>query len=294
MKFSSFKGLTQSLATVLSAGVLIAALAAPVFAGQTSKEPQAPAGGFSFEGPFGKHDQAQLQRGLKVWREVCSSCHSMNLVHFRDLGTESGPLWDPKYPNPNDNPRVKALAAMYQIADIDTTTGDPIKRPGIPADAFPAPYANDLVAAGANGGATPPDHSDIAKAREGGARYIYSLIALGYEHPAPAGLKITGAQNYNPYMPGDLSGFWSGKGPVPPGSFIAMPPPLKAGQVTFDDGTKSTLPQEAADVAAFLDWASDPHAEDRKRMGLGTILFLLLLSGVTFLSYKRIWRNVSH
>ncbi|HEY3814071.1 MAG TPA: cytochrome c1 [Caulobacteraceae bacterium] len=292
MKHSTFKGITR-LATVFAAGVLIAGLAAPVFAGQTAKEPRQPSQGFTFEGPFGRHNQEQLQRGFKVWREVCSSCHSMNLVHFRDLGTDGGPFWDPKYPNPNDNPRVKALAAMYQVSDIDTTTGDAIKRPGIPADAFPAPYANDLVAAGANGGAAPPDHSTIAKAREGGARYIYSLIAFGYE-PAPAGLKKTAAQNYNSYMPGDLSGFWSGKGPVPPGSFIAMPPPLKAGQVTFDDGTKSTLPQEAADVAAFLDWASDPHSEDRKEVGLGALAFLIILSGLTFFSYKRIWRNVSH
>ena len=190
---------------------------------------------------------------------------------------------------------MKAIAARDQISDIDTTTGDAIKRPGIPADAFPAPYANDLAAAGANGGAAPPDHSTIAKAREGGARYIYSLIALGYE-PAPAGLKMTAAQNYNSYMPGDLSGFWSGdKDKVPPGSFIAMPPPLKAGQVTFSTTAPSRHRlQEAADVAAFLDWASDPHAEDRKQMGLGAIGFLLLLSIVTFFSYKRIWRNVAH
>jgi ubiquinol-cytochrome c reductase cytochrome c1 subunit len=218
----------------------------------------------------------------------------MKLVHFRDLGAKGGPFYEEKYQNPNDNPVVKALAAQYQISDIDTTTGDAIKRPGIPADAIPAPYANDLVAAGANGGAAPPDHSTIAKAREGGARYIYSLIALGYNEKPPAGLKMTAAQNYNSYMPGDLSGFWSGKGPVPEGSFIAMPPPLKAGQVTFDDGTKSTLSQEAADVAAFLDWASDPHAEDRKSMGLGALAFLIILSGLTFFSYKRIWRNVSH
>lgn len=294
MKISSFNGLSQRLATVLAAGVLVAALAAPAFATQSAKEPASPPGGFSFEGPFGSHDQAQLQRGFKVWQEVCSSCHSMKLVHFRDLGAPDGPFWNPKYPNPNDNPVIKAIAARYQIADIDTTTGDAIKRPGIPADAFPSPYANDLVAAASNGGATPPDHSTIAKAREGGARYIYSLIGLGYSYPAPAGLKKTATQNYNPYMPGDLASFWSGKGDVPEGGFIAMPQPLKAGQVTFDDGTKSTLPQEAADVAAFLDWASDPHATERKQMGLGALGFLLLLSLVTFLSYKRIWRNVAH
>jgi ubiquinol-cytochrome c reductase cytochrome c1 subunit len=275
------------IVVALAAGLI----ASPAFAALSAKEPVEPKGGFSFDGPFGTHNQAQLQRGFKVWREVCSACHSMSLVHFRDLGEKGGPFWDPKY-KAADNPYVKAIAADYQIADIDTTTGDPIKRNGIPADAFPAPYANTIAAAAANG-AAPPDHSTIAKAREGGAAYIYSLIAYGYETP-PAGLKVGPGQNYNSYMKGDLGSYWSGKGPAPEGGFIAMAPPLKAGQVTFDDGTKSTLKQEAADVAAFLDWASDPHADDRKQMGLSVTIYLLILAGLTYLSYRRIWRKVSH
>ena len=193
----------KRLVMVAAAAVLVAT---PALAARTFEEPVAPKGGFSFEGPFGTHDQGQLQRGFKVWKEVCSSCHAMHLVHFRDLGAKGGPFYDEKYSNPNDNPRVKALAAEYQISDIDTTSGDPIKRPGTPADAFPSPFANSLVAAASNGGAAPPDHSTIAKAREGGAEYIYSLL-LGYRNPPP-GLKATATQNYNPWMPGDLGSYW--------------------------------------------------------------------------------------
>ena len=281
---------------VVLAAAAVTLLAAPAFAERTAEPLRSPPGGFSDEGPFGASDktayQAQLQRGFKVWQEVCASCHAMHLVHIRDLGGEGGPFWNPKYPNPNDNPVVKAIAARYQISDVDTTTGDPIKRPGAPADAFPSPYPNATAAAAANGGATPPDHSTIAKAREGGAEYIYSLLT-GYRD-APAGLKVGPGQNYNPYYPGDLTAYWSGKGEVPKGGFIAMPQPLKAGQVSYDDGTKNTLQQESADVAAFLEWASDPHADDRKEVGFGALIFLILLSGVTYLSYKRIWRNVAH
>ncbi|HWE44649.1 MAG TPA: cytochrome c1 [Caulobacteraceae bacterium] len=278
---------------LIVAAAAIALFATPALAARTADEPKSPPGGYSFNGPFGQHDQRQLQRGFKVWREVCSSCHAMHLVHFRDLGEKGGPFWNPKYKS-TDNPVVKALAAQYQISDLDTTTGDPIKRPGTPADAFPSPYPNATAAAAANGGAAPPDHSTIVKARDGGAEYIYSLIAFGYGKAVPAGLKVGPGQNYNPYYPGDLGSYYTGKGKVPTGGFIAMPQPLKAGQVTFDDGTKSTLPQESADVAAFLDWASDPHADERKEMGTGAVFFMLILAGLTFLSYKRIWRNVAH
>jgi ubiquinol-cytochrome c reductase cytochrome c1 subunit len=276
---------------LIAAAAVLTLLATPAFAGRTAKEPIDPPGGFSFEGPLGTHDQAQLQRGFKVWREVCSSCHSMKLVHFRDLGERGGPFWNPKY-KATDNPVVKQIASEYQIADIDTTTGDPIKRKGIPADGFPDPYPNAYAAAAANGGAVPPDHSVIVKAREGGAAYIYSLL-IGYKEP-PAGLTIAPGQNYNPYMPGDLASYWTGKGPVPEGGFIAMPEPLKDGQVTFDDGSKNDKAHAAADVAAFLDWASEPHAGARKQMGWAVVPFLLILAGLTWLSYKKIWRNVSH
>lgn len=285
----------SSLSKFLSLGALGLALtvSAPAFADRSFEEPRAPAGGFSFDGPFGTFNQAQLQRGYKVYKEVCSACHSMSLVSFGDLGAKGGPFWDPKYPNPSDSPVIKALAADVKVADIDGQTGEKIMRAGIPADHFPSPYPNTTAAAAGNGGAAPPDQSTLAKAREGGARYIYSILT-GYVTNPPAGLQVTPGRYYNPYMPGDLASFWHGTGPVPKGGYIAMPPPLAANRVTYDDGTKATLDQEAQDVAAFLAWASDPHADERKQLGLAVMIFLLLFAGVTYASYRAIWRNVKH
>ena len=250
-------------------------------------------GGFTFEGPFGTFDQGQLQRGYKVYREVCSACHSMSLMHFRTLGEKGGPFYDPHAANPAENRYVKALAAEVQVADIDNETGEPIQRPGIAADAFPAPYPNHTAAAAANGGAAPPDLSVMAKARHGGANYIYSILT-GY-HTPPAGLKMTNTQHYNAYMSGDLKPFMPEGAPTPPGGFIAMPPPLaQDGLVTYDDGTRATKDQMAKDVAAYIAWASEPHAVERKQAGLGVLAFLALFAGVTYLSYRRIWKNVAH
>src|SRR6185503_11701161 len=193
-------------------------------------------------------DKAQLQRGYKVYREVCSACHSMEQLYFRNLGQKGGPFFDPKYPNPNDNPVVKSLAHDIQIKDIDTDTGDAIQRPGQPSDRFPNPFANAYAAAASNGGAAPPDLSVMAKAREGGPSYIYSLVGLGFVAP-PAGLTVPAGKYYNPYYPGDLTANWHGKGPPPEGGLISMPPPLTPNKVTFDDGTPSTVQNEARDVA---------------------------------------------
>lgn len=248
---------------------------------------------WSFEGPFGRFDQAQLQRGYKVYREVCSACHSMDLMSFRNLGQKGGPFYDEKYPNPNDNPYAKAIAADYQVNDIDGETGDTIQRPGITADPFPKPFPNEAAARASNGGALPPDLSVIIKARHHGPRYVYSILT-GYQ-ASPAGLKTEPTQHYNPYFPGDLSAYWSGpENKVPQGGFIAMPPPLKAGLVTFDDGTPSTLEQEAKDVVAFLAWASEPTMVQRKQYGLAAMIYLVLFSGLLWFSYRRIWRNVAH
>jgi len=248
---------------------------------------------FSFEGPFGKFDQAQLQRGYKVYREVCSACHSMNLMYFRNLGQKGGPFYDEKYKNPNDNPYVKAIAAEYQINDVDTETGDTIQRPGVPADKFPSPFANEYAARASNGGALPPDLSVIVKARHHGAHYVYSLLS-GYKDP-PKGLTASPTQHYNPYFSGDLTPFW--KGPhdkVPVGGFIAMPPQLEPDKVTFDDGTKSTIEQQAKDVATFLAWASEPKMEERKSFGLAAMIYLFIFAALLYASYRRIWRNVAH
>ncbi len=249
---------------------------------------------FSFEGPLGKFEPAQLQRGYKVYREVCAACHSMDLLFFRNLGQKGGPFYDPKYPNPNDNPYVKAIAAEYQINDIDSETGDVIQRPGTSADKFPAPFPNEPAARASNGGALPPDLSVMAKARHHGPQYIYSLLGSGYVAP-PKGLTVAPGQYYNKYFPGALASAWSGDPDhVPAGGVLAMAPPLAPDKVTFDDGTKSTVDQQAKDVAAFIAWASEPKMVERKEFGLAAMTYLLIFTGLLYWSYRRIWRNVAH
>ncbi|WP_226637763.1 cytochrome c1 [Brevundimonas poindexterae] len=280
------------VASAVAALSLVAMAAPATAAGGGAKHPRS--GGFSFEGPFGTFDQAQLQRGYKVYREVCAACHGMQLMSFRNLGQPGGPFYDAHENwSPAENPYVRALAAEVQVPDIDTETGEPITRPATPADHFPSPYPNATAAAAANGGAAPPDLSVMAKARHDGANYIYSLLS-GYV-PAPQGLKMAPGQHYNPYMAGDLAPFWEGdEHHVPPGGFIAMPAPLSDGQVTYDDGSPQTVDQYAKDVAAFIAWASDPHAVERKRTGFGVLIFLLLFAGLTYASYRRIWKGIAH
>ncbi|HXV00179.1 MAG TPA: cytochrome c1 [Caulobacteraceae bacterium] len=278
--------------TALASALVGAILCGPALAATTELTPKDVH--WSFEGPLGMYDQAQLQRGYKVYREVCSSCHSMNMIAFRNLGDKGGPFWNPKYPNPNNNPAVKAIAADYQIADIDSDTGEAIKRPGTSADYFPNPYANPVAGRAANGGALPPDMSLLAKAREGGPAYIYSIVT-GDETTHPAGMTVPAGKYYDPYIAGDMAAYWKGDpNKVPRGGFIAMPPPLAPGKVTFDDGTKSTTAQEAWDVAAFLEWAADPKMEERKQLGLAALIFLTLFSGLLYVSYRGVWRDVEH
>jgi ubiquinol-cytochrome c reductase cytochrome c1 subunit len=248
---------------------------------------------WSFEGPFGKFDTEQLQRGYKVYHDVCSACHSMNLMHYYNLGQPGGPFYDPKYPKPIDNPRVKALAAEAKVADIDQDTGDPVQRPATAADIFKAPFSNEFAARASNGGALPPDLSIIVKARDGGPRYVYSILT-GYV-PPPPGLTVPPGKAYNPYMPGDLTSYWSGpKDKVPPGGFIAMPFQLAPDRVTFDDGHKATTDEEAQDVVAFLTWTSEPHQTERKQMGFAVLIYLLIFTGVLYASYRTIGRNIGH
>jgi ubiquinol-cytochrome c reductase cytochrome c1 subunit len=234
---------------------------------------------WSFDNPvFGKFDQAQLQRGYKVYHDVCANCHSMNLVTFGDMARPGGPFYSPKYPNSNDNPYVKSLAKDFMVPDIDDDTGDTITRPATTSDHFKAPFANEVAAAAANGGKAPPDMSLLAKAREGGPAYIYSLVT-SYEN-APAGVVVPPGKYYNPYFPGN--------------HILGMPPPLRDGAVSFDDGTAATKDQEAKDVAAFLAWTAEPHQDERKQMGFSVLIYLLIFSGLLYASYKRIWRNIGH
>jgi len=271
-----------------------------------------PAGGWKHEGLFGTLDKNAMQRGFKVYQKNCSSCHGMKLLSFRNLGEVGGPFHDARYPNPNDNPVVKAIASQFMVSKVDPDSGGMVSIPGIPSDAFPDPYPNAIAAAVANGGAAPPDLSVMAKARAGGAGYIYSLL-LGFT-PPPAGLHVSSGQHYNDTFHGDTAGQWSGDPRhKPPGGFLAMSPPLQqfdirlqrdcvegaAGgtscdQNTFDDGKPTTMEQQAHDVAVFLAWASDPKAEARKQMGAAVIPYLLILAVLAFLSYRRLWRNVEH
>lgn len=265
--------------------------AGPVLAATTEEEPRDVH--WSFEGPFGKFDTAQVQRGYKVYREVCSACHAMEQMYFRNLGQKGGPFYDPEFKNPNDNPYVKSLAKDIQVKDIDGDTGDVIERPGGTADRFPSPFPNEPAARASNGGALPPDLSVIVKAREGGPQYIYSLLT-GFRNP-PAGLTVGTGLHYNPWFPGDLASGWKGAADkVPVGGAIAMAPPLAPGKVTFDDKSPSTVEQQAKDVVAFLAWAADPKATERKQFGVGAMIYLLLFSVLLWFSYRRVWKNIGH
>lgn len=283
------------LRKLLALAGLFALAGAPVALAETTQAPLRDVS-WSFNGPFGMYDQEQLQRGLKVYTEVCSACHSLNLVAFHDLGDPGGPLFDPKYAaNPNDNPRVKAFAASWsrQVPDIDADTGDPIHRPATTADVPPPPFANEAAARASNGGALPPDMSLLESAREGGPAYIYSLVTSF--QPTPATIKNPPpGKYYNPIFPGDLSSMSSDPNNVPKGGFIGMPPPLTDCRVKFDDGKPCDVDHEAKDVAAFLTWASDPHMEQRKQTGYAVIVYLLVFTGLLYASYRQIWRNVAH
>ena len=221
-------------------------------------------------GPLGEFDQAQLQRGMKVYKEVCSACHGISLVAFRsitDLGYDEG--------------QIKTFANGFQVASINAETGEPATRPAMAADQFPSPYPNDVAARAANNGAVPPDLSLITKAREGGADYIYSLLS-GYQNPPanlPKELQPGPGLNYNPYFP-NLN--------------LAMANPLIEGSVTFDDGTPATVDQMAKDVTAFLVWTAEPTLAKRHSAGLAVILFLLMFTTLAYLSYRTVWADKKH
>ena len=231
---------------------------------------------FTFDGPFGKYDRGQLQRGLKVYREVCAACHSLKLVSFRDFAALG-----------YNEDEVKALAKGWptESPSIDPNTGEAATRPSIPADKIPAPFANNVAAAAANNNAIPPDLSLMAKARHNGPAYIYSLLTGYQKQPAellkefPDAKTPTGL-HYNPYF-ANLN--------------LAMAPPLTGeGQVTYDDGMKSTVPQMAKDVSAFLAWSAEPKMENRKIAGWAALMFLLIFTVLTYLSYRNIWGDKKH
>src|SRR6478609_10643605 len=242
---------------------------APLAAEKFHREPKELA--LKSDGPFGKFDKAQLQRGFQVYSEVCSACHSLKLVSFRDL----------KGIGYNDA-EIKKIASDWktQVPSINPDTGETATRKALPSDSFPPPFPNEVAARAANNNALPPDLSLITKAREGGAAYVYSLLTgfqnqppeLVKEHPdakTPPGL------HYNPYF-ANLN--------------IAMPPPLTtAGQVTYADGTPSTVDQMATDVAAFLVWTAEPNLESRHAAGLAVVIFLLFATVLGYFAYRQLW-----
>jgi len=238
---------------------------------------------FAHDGPLGKYDRGELQRGLKVYAEVCAACHSLNLVAFRDFAALG-----------YSEEQVKAIAKAWktEVPSINPETGEPATRPAIPADKIPSPFANEVAARAANNNALPPDLSLITKAREGGPAYLYSLL-LGYRDQAgyknedgkellkefheaatPAGL------HFNPWF-ANLN--------------IAMAAPIVSDdQVTYDDGTKATKEQMARDVSAFLTWAAEPKMENRKSAGWAALGFLLVFTVLAWMSYKTIWADKKH
>jgi ubiquinol-cytochrome c reductase cytochrome c1 subunit len=220
---------------------------------------------FSFDGLFGTFDRESAQRGFQVYKEVCSNCHSMRQLFYRNL-RELG-LSDAE---------VRAIAATVQVQDGPNDEGQMFERPGRPSDRFRSPFANEKAARAANNGALPPDLSVITKAREHGADYIYALLT-GYSDP-PEDFHLMDGMNYNKYFAGRQ---------------IAMAPPLtEEGQVEFHDGTKDTIEQKAHDVVTFLAWAAEPELENRKQMGVRIVLFLTILGGLVDAVKRKVWSDV--
>jgi ubiquinol-cytochrome c reductase cytochrome c1 subunit len=271
--------------------VVVCALASLAFVGVRAAGAQEgdapPLLHWSFAGPFGLYDTAQLQRGFKVYREVCSTCHSLKLLAFRNLADPGGPHFS--------EAQASTIAAGFQVTDGPNDKGEMFQRPGKISDHFPPPFANDQAARAALGGGLPPDMSVLAKARgyergfpwfifeaftgyqEGGPDYIHAILN-GYTDP-PAGFGLPPGAQYNKYFPGHA---------------IAMPKPLSDGQVEYTDGTPTTVDQYGRDVAAFLMWAAEPTLDARKRLGFQVMIFLIIFTALLYFTKRRVWHAVHH
>ena len=223
-----------------------------------------PREGWSFEGIFGTYDPASAQRGFQVYKEICSACHPVKHLYFRDLEAIG-----------YNADEIKAIAATYQVTDGPNDQGQMYQRPGRPSDPIPGPFPNDQAARAANNGALPPDQSLIVKARPGGPNYVYGVLT-GYKEP-PTGFKMLAGMNYNEYFPGHQ---------------IAMPQPLSDNAVTFADGAPGTVPQMAHDVVTFLTWASEPNLDDRHRTGFKVIGFLVVAAILFYAARRKIWAPI--
>jgi ubiquinol-cytochrome c reductase cytochrome b/c1 subunit len=271
-----------SVAAMVVAGGLLVGSAGQVRAEEAEAPP---AQKWSFSGPFGTYDRGSLQRGLKIYKEVCANCHSLNYIAFRNIADHGGPGYS--------EAQAAGLAAEYKIKDGPNDQGEMFERPGRPADYFPAPFPNEQAARAANGGGLPPDLSLITKARgyeRGFPRFIFDFftqyqeqgpdyvdaILQGFEDKPPAGVTLPDGSYYNKYFPGHA---------------IKMPKPLSDGQVTFDDGAPATVAQYAHDVTAFLMWAAEPHMEERKKIGFMVFIVLIILAGMTYFTKKKVWAD---
>ena len=219
---------------------------------------------WSFEGVFGTFDRASLQRGYQVYQEVCSGCHSVQHLSYRNLSEEGGPEFSSE--------EAKAIASQFEVTDGPNEDGEMFTRPGRLSDKFVSPFPNVKAAAAANGGAYPPDMSVLVKARQGGADYIYSLL-LGYEE-VPAGYELDDGVYYNKYISGNK---------------IMMAEPLSDGTVEYIDGTEASKAQMAKDVTTFLVWTAEPHLEARHKMGFKVFFYLIVLLTLVYLSKQKVW-----
>jgi ubiquinol-cytochrome c reductase cytochrome c1 subunit len=254
------RALRSRLARSLLPGAIVAGFAL-AGAARAQEAPEPPSENWSFSGPFGAYDLAAAQRGFQIYSEVCSNCHSMRLMFYRNL-TGIGLNLD----------QIRAIASNVQVPAGLNDQGEPVTGPGLPSSHFRSPFANEQAARAANNGALPPDLSLIVNAREGGANYVYGILT-GYED-APEGFNLMEGMNYNKYFPGHQ---------------IAMPKPLSEGQVTYTDGTPNTLEQEAHDVVTFLAWAANPEMVQRKQIGVRAVLFLVLMTGLTYAVKRKVW-----
>jgi ubiquinol-cytochrome c reductase cytochrome b/c1 subunit len=273
------------VSTMIALAVAAGLLAGGMSNARAAEDETPPSQKWSFAGPFGKFDRGSLQRGLKVYKEVCSNCHSLNYIAFRNLADLGGPGYT--------EAQAAAFAADYKIKDGPNDQGEMFERPGRPADYFPAPFPNEQAARAANGGQAPPDLSLMAKARsyergfpwfifdfftqfqEQGPNYIDAILQ-GFEDTPPAGVTIPEGAYYNKYFPGHA---------------IKMPKPLSDGQVTFDDGAPATVAQYAHDVSTFLMWTAEPHMEARKHLGYQVFVFLIIFAGLMYFTKKKVWAD---
>lgn len=250
---------------VLSAFAAVGLMAAAGAANASSGNVEFLKPGFSWEGLFGQYDKAALKRGYQVFHDVCSNCHSLRLVAYRNLA-DVGLTED----------EIKTIAAEREVPDVPNDEGIVTNRPGRPSDKYIAPFANEKAAAAANGGAAPPDLSLMAKARPGGPNYIYSLM-LGYPENPPEGAVVPDGKFYNAYFPGHN---------------ISMPPQVMDDLVSYADGTKASKEQIAKDIVTFLNWTAEPELDARKSMGLKVMIFLGIFTALLYALKRQIWKNI--